>query len=578
MPDEEVKKSFADDLLHVASRVGEGVVDGLAETRPLIGRPLQYGLNAAGFNTEGYQDRQDQRAARKEALLAARKRNEEWDANAPLREKQRRAEEIKADEYAADAPLREAQRNEQLELLDAKRKNMHVAQFNDLLDKELAGNPQFQGLNFSERQDYIRSPEVQAMMEAKYYTGEIMGIAKNDKDAFDRMDRLLRQKGWSLVDGEDGIKYLDMGKLGRIPATKEAIDAINQKAAQGALEELNARANLSTAACLGDPGKAAISRYVKAVMPYNQGSAAISTRMIKSVYDSATEQEKGYHLFNQAFIDYRNPNLPMDARLAGLAKCQPFLQKMGFSMEGLDPKNPDIDKLTFIDLRGQEPVRLTTAQFENLLKQNDTLGMRLETRVAQVRDSYRQQAGIQLRNEIRDAANNLKSGAGKKKQENKPGETDPDQQRYNEELAAAFGNQYRKLPDGKRSKLQGIYREYESDRNLVLKRYNVQNVNDLPDEGLQELNDSWNIMVEQAGIPSKTYHSPVKNVIRDRSKKKLSSEIAIAEQQVKDQQTMNDDWDDNYHGDEDRGAGFRRMMALKKKQDRVDKLKRKKIE
>ncbi len=267
MPDEEVKKSFADDLLHVASRVGEGVVDGLAETRPLIGRPLQYGLNAAGFNTEGYQDRQDQRAARKEALLAARKRNEEWDANAPLREKQRRAEEIKADEYAADAPLREAQRNEQLELLDAKRKNMHVAQFNDLLDKELAGNPQFQGLNFSERQDYIRSPEVQAMMEAKYYTGEIMGIAKNDKDAFDRMDRLLRQKGWSLVDGEDGIKYLDMGKLGRIPATKEAIDAINQKAAQGALEELNARANLSTAACLGDPGKAAISRYVKAVMP-----------------------------------------------------------------------------------------------------------------------------------------------------------------------------------------------------------------------------------------------------------------------------------------------------------------------
>lgn len=390
----ENKRSFLEKLgdagggiLNVAGRVGEGVVDGLAESRPLIGRPLQYGLNAAGFNTEGYQDRQDQRAKRKEELLAARNRNQEWDANVPVREEERKAK---------------------LELLDARRKDQHVAQFSDLLDKELAGNPQFQNMSFPERQAYLNSPGVKAMMEAKYYTGEIMGIAKNDKEAFGRMDRALRKKGWSLVDGEDGIKYLDMGNLGRIPATKESIDNINRMAAKGALEELNARANLSTAACLGDPGKSAISKFVKAVMPYNRDSAADSTRMIKAVYDGASEQEKGYHLFNHAFIDYRNPNLPLDARLAGLARCQPFLQKMGFAVEGLDPKNPDIDKLTFIDMRGKEPVRLTTQQFEALLKQNDTLGMRLENRVAQVRDSYRQQAGIQLRNEMREAAAALK--------------------------------------------------------------------------------------------------------------------------------------------------------------------------
>ena len=610
MADEEKKKSSADakdsgGFGDVMGRIGEGLIDGLAQANPIIGRPLQ-----AAFNTEEYQDKQLRRQAAKEALIASRQRNEEWQKSAPLREKQRRAEEMKADEYtagaadreaerkhrrmqlaeyAAGAPVRQMQRDEYLrdapvreaqsaaslaraslaaEQADTNFKQGRCAALRDGLKKDLAQNPAFGTMSFAEQDDFCNSPRVQTMIEAKFYLGEIQAIAQNDQGAFGRMDRALRRQGWSLVDGEDGIKYLDMGERGKIPATKEAMDALNRQITSAALEELNTRSLIADASTMGNPAKRSIASRTKALMPYNGNDATSSLRMVEGIFNNASEEEKGWHLFHQAISDYQSSGLPTAAKMDGLAACMPFLQKMGYAIEGLDPKKPNVEAVTVIDLKNK--TRMSFSEFAERCKENDKLGSRLDARIGQAQWGYlMQQSGKQFANaSVRGTM--PKGGSGKKGKETPEEKPDPDAVTH-KDLSSEFGDEYNALPEKNRAKVIKAKQEWDADRDAVLKKFGVSSVSELPDEALQTLENSWNIMIDKAGLSSKKFYSPVNSMIRQRSIKSLSAATADKESAVAKTEQFNEEWDNAYHGiedEEDRGAIFRRNFRLA--QERAD--------
>lgn len=597
MADDAKKKSSADakdsgGFLNVMGRMGEGLIDGLAQSSPIIGYPLQ-----AGFNTAGYQDKQMRRQAAKEALLATQRKNEEWEKNASLREKERRNAETKADEfaagaedreaerrhrraqlaeYAAGAPVRQMQRDEYLrnapvreaqdaaslaranlaaEQADTLFKQGRCAALRDGLKKDLAQNPAFGTMSFAEQDDFCNSPRVQTMIDAKFYLGEIQAIGQNDKGAFGRMDRALRRQGWSLIDGEDGVKYLDMGERGRVPATKEAMDALNKQITSAALEELNTRSLLADASTMGNPAKRSIATRTKALMPYNGNDATSSLRMVEGIFNNSSEEEKGWHLFHQAIADYQSSGLPTAAKMDGLAACMPFLQKMGYAIEGLDPKKPSVETVTVIDLKNK--TRLSFSEFAERCKENDKLGKRLDERIGQAQWGYlMQQSGKTFANaSVRGTM--PKSSSGKKGKDVPEETADPDAALHGD-LSHEFGDEYNALPEKDRAKIIKAKREWDADRDSVLKKYGVSSVSELPDEALKTLEDSWNIMMDNADLSADKFYSPVNSMIRQRSIKSMQDETSRKASAAEETRQFNEEWDNNYHGDEDSGAVFRR--------------------
>lgn len=108
MADEENRKAPAEErdsggFVDVLAGIGKGLVDGLAESSPIAGKMLQYGLNAGGIETPDYADRKLRREKSKQDLIAATNRNKEYEANAALREKERQNAETQADEFARGA-------------------------------------------------------------------------------------------------------------------------------------------------------------------------------------------------------------------------------------------------------------------------------------------------------------------------------------------------------------------------------------------------------------------------------------------------------------------------------------------
>ena len=623
MADEEKKKSSADakdsgGFGDVMGRIGEGLIDGLAQANPIIGRPLQ-----AAFNTEEYQDKQLRRQAAKEALIASRQRNEEWQKSAPLREKQRRAEEMKADEYtagaadreaerkhrrmqlaeyAAGAPVRQMQRDEYLrdapvreaqsaaslaraslaaEQADTNFKQARCAALRDGLKKDLAQNPAFGTMSFAEQDDFCNSPRVQTMIEAKFYLGEIQAIAQNDQGAFGRMDRALRRQGWSLVDGKDGIKYLDMGERGKIPATKEAMDALNKQITSAALEELNTRSLIADASTMGNPAKRSIASRTKALMPYNGNDATSSLRMVEGIFNNASEEEKGWHLFHQAISDYQSSGLPTAAKMDGLAACMPFLQKMGYAIEGLDPKKPNVEAVTVIDLKNK--TRMSFSEFAERCKENDKLGSRLDETIASARKSAvardkeifaREVSETQQALRLKQLNAPTKSGKGKGDDwfGGKDKENGDKSSSDVSSLHSIYGKEdSEKLSKKQREGLNDAIHAFNDELISVAQKYGKRTRRELPDEALTELENYWSEKMKDLGLDPSVYYSPVNSMIRQRSIKSLSAATADKESTVAKTEQFNEEWDNAYHGiedEEDRGAIFRRNFRLM--QERAD--------
>ena len=591
MADEERKKTADEgrdsgESSSFMGRFGEGLIDGLAETKPLIGKPLQY-----AFGTQAYQDQQRRRQAAREQLAMQHAQYEEWKEGADLRRMQRENAETAAAEWAAGAEDRADQRSlerekrkaarEQLamqhaqneewrnnasvredksdaesararlaaSLADRQHLELGVSGLMDSFRKEMGQNPLFSSLSFPGQDALLASPRLRNLFEAKYYTGEVMAIGKHDPGAYRRMERRLRDNDMELVDGPDGIKYLSCAKLGMsLPATKETIDQINEKISKAALEEMNTRAAISDSATMGNPAMRSISRYTRALMPYNGNDATNSYRFVKGIMDGASEEEKGWHLFHQAIQDFRSSGLPTKAKMAGLVECMKFLPKMGYEIKEIDPKNPDVSKATIIDLKLGRP--LTFDEFAKICEDNDSLGARLDGAVGNARKEAISRDRALFAQEVAATQQALRerrletpsSGSGKGgKKKVETGETtddagDKEREEISREFSALFGDNYEGLPEKKRSALIDAKKEWDADKNTLFEKYDVDSVADLPDEALTMLNSSWITLMDEAGLSKDVFYSPVSNMILERENERLSEKISSEIDPRSDQQ------------------------------------------
>lgn len=546
MADEESKSKFMD----ILARGAEGAVDGLAESYPILGGAVQ-----AMANTDEYQARQlqkqvatqkakdylaqsaylnDQLQYEQEQRDFGRKQMAEWDklqqnrdqnAKTELAESQVReatakgqlpyAEQNAAAKIQADTEKANTQKAVELQKqyeLDRVQFNERVAGQKKNLQNELANNPYLMNLSYDEQSAYFDSPDVRNMLEASVYLEDIQGIAKGDKDAYGRMERLLAHQGFDLVDGKDGMMYLDMGNGSRIAATPQNISKIFDTVKGAAFEELQARNQISMAACLGNPAQSSISKYAKALMPHNNSSAARSLKQVQSVYKNASPEQKTWTFFNQAIQDYANPNLPMTARLAGLQKCIPGLMQLGYAMEGYDPKAPSMDNVRILKLEdGFKPGKIYSfSQFADLCKSKDTISAQLDDMVTRNRiaDGYATMV---------EAVKNVKETGKAAKGEEHGSEVDPVEAQINEIRSSLEGNPDAwGLSDDALDSVVKAHLDYGRHAEAVLKEYNVGNEFELPTEIVEKLDaDYRNKISDIKGIKSTNTlnQSPVHRIL-----------------------------------------------------------------
>ena len=384
-PEVKEEPGLGSKILDVAGRVAEGAIDGLAASRPIIGMPLQ-----AAFNTEEYQLRQDQRKLAKAKLARAMQENEEWNAAAGIREKQRQVDE----QNLNDALSPEAKKSKELARKAQDAANQHVvdtapgkteaakdgmAEWGKQLRQEISNKPGF-NMNIGELDALMQSPEIQHLLEAKYYKGLMQQWIGGDAAAGDRLQRMLDNNGWSIKDNDDGTKVLVFANGAESPITYDSISAIDKQLHDAARTDIEARNLISQQNISGQPGLRSIGKYAGELMKVNGGSAASAVRDVQDAIAKASDGEKGYFFFNQALSDFYNSNLPADARLAGLKKCIPFLAQFGLTYEAGDAANPDPNNVRIVSVNGgNHPMSLM--EFYNAIKDKDTLGKRLDAQV-----------------------------------------------------------------------------------------------------------------------------------------------------------------------------------------------------
>lgn len=516
---EEKKSGFMD----ILARGAEGAVDGLARSYPILGGALQ-----AAVNTDEYQAQQLQKqvatqkakdylaqsAYLNDQLQYEQEQRDEWRGRKGTRDvvdaatrKSAEADAMKSDEYmsaraqaarmsgydatAEENRLRSDTARYERDLLDQQQFSERVNGKRDALSSELSNSPYFMNLSFDEQKAYLNSPDVQNMLDASVYLDDIQGVASGDKEAYGRLERSLARQGWDLVDGENGMKYLDMGNGTRIAATPENISKINEMVKASAFEELQARNEISLAATLGNPAQSNISKYAKALMPYNNNSAARSLKQVQSIYANASPEQKTWTFFNQALQDYNDLTLPMSARLAGLEKCLPGVAQLGYTVEGFDPKNPDISSVV-LKKKG-ETSGISLAQFADMCKGNDTISAQLDDMVARNQLTFGKAALIEAVKNVKDTGKDVSE-----KETSSEESISPDEQRRNELLdkaADVFGAQFDYLDDDGREMAAEALDLFERAMQRMLKKRGIKISKDEKFtwgfEDLKDLNAEW---------------------------------------------------------------------------------------
>lgn len=575
MADEESKSKFMD----ILARGAEGAVDGLAESYPILGGAVQAMVNTDEYQARQLRQRaarasaeaalmqsneftsQEAQDARAMARNVALQQGKEFLAGEAAREDQRRYEQEQRDESrsrkgtrdAVDAATRksaeaDAMKSDEFmsESAQAARKSSNDAateqnklkaaqarylqdqldqqQFAErangkrkALEDELSKSPYFLNMTFDEQREYLNSPDVQNMLDAAVYLEDIQGMAKGDKDAFGRLERALSRQGWDLVDGKDGMMYLDMGNGTRIAATPQNIAQINQMVNASAFEELNARNQISMAACLGNPAQSSVSKYAKALMPYNNNSAARSLKQVQSVYENASPEQKTWTFFNQAFQDYNNPKLPTAAKLDGLQKCLPGLQQLGYTLEGYDPKNPSLDSVV---LKNGKDI-LSVQQFADLCKSRDVISAQLDDMVARNQIAAGRDAIVKAAKNVKDTKLSDDESAGEETDDAATAQL----KATIKGLGDTFGDEYRGLPDETQEKVAQAYISINTYLAKYLKQEDKEDPRELSDAALEAIESEWHTYMDKAGIgdDSVLYRSLVYDELEKRRSKKPST-------------------------------------------------------
>jgi len=583
MAEETTKKSPAEEkdsggFGDILSGIGKGLVDGLAESVPIVGKMVQYGVNAAGIETPDYADKTAKRAKAKQELIASTNLNKEYEANASLRDKQRKADEMKADEFAARAIEKEDNNSYNNYEIDAVKK----------LQNELSGS----GLIPDEISDYAKTNEFKTLVQSKYGMEKLMSFTQNkDMAAYGVMDRFLKKNGMSVVDGVDPqtgneLKYLSVNGLGKcIPITKESIDDLNQRIAKGASDELQTRMRYGSSKTYGDPIVTGLAEFIRKGADYTNGSWTKSKEVFEPLFMNSDFSDRFWFTANKALKEYRG-NSPVDSKIKCLQMMifrptdkdgnpvgKSLLEQAGYRLDEKSFQEAQkTGNMSGIILKHEkspgEWETLTFDDFARRAEEKDTIGRVMSDRLESMRGSAIRNNKKIFVEEINKIKEELGKGKKTKSGNEKEGEGEGDWN-GNETISdvSAFHSIYgkencEKLSEKQREGLNNAMSAFNDELVSVAKKYGAKTKRELPDEALEELEKYWDIKMDDLDLDSEEYYSPVNSMIRQRSIKSMQDENAMKEASVTQSERFNEEWDNSYHGEEDSGAAFRRNYRL----------------
>ena len=612
---EEKKSGFMD----ILARGAEGAVDGFARSNPILGGALQ-----AMVNTDEYQARQLQskaaRAGYEEALMrsneftsqeaqdartmarnvalqqgkeflagessrelarqAQDQQNTEFVNNAKYREDAQKLEQEKRDEYRSDKAKKARETgyeattaNNELardkarfaqQMIWRQAQNDYVGSVTQDYINYFAKDPQC-SMDLPEITALANSPAVQTAIKAQYYLGKLMQIGQGDKDAFDEIDSELNQQGWDAYI-DNGVLYLKMGKENPFPVTQESMHMTGQIISENMNKEQFAHDACSLQNSIGSADRMLTRKYTGNFAKV-LGSYSDAKEMVDGVTHKATPEQQGWARLRQAYDDFGDSTLPLQARVDELAGCLDSMRLLGYSIQGIDPNDPStIAGSSIVDSKTKRILSLQ--EFGELCRQNDVLGKDLDNR-------YNEMALQAVRANVKSAAQNIKEtgkaakgkgadwfGDGEKGGENGGEEDDDevgelDRDTY-DNFKFMYGKPFEKLSREDQWKLNKAHKEYEDDRKEVMRREGVTNIGSVSDNGLKTLENSWKILMDEIGLDSDVFYSPVNNLIRVRDNKSRKNQTELSEQKAKEAKTAQEDWENNYHGPyEDSGESFR---------------------
>lgn len=537
-------------LLSLGGRFLEGTIDALPKIHPVGG------IVQAVANTDAYKTQQLEKQVRKEELLQKQYKLEQEKLNRPLQEEinkktlLQKQHELAMAELSRQTDKLNAQYNQKIaqDRLDnypntrqaelASQQNaIHAAdeayltaqfgQYSENLRRELMQNPAYTNMSINEMDNMLKSPEVVAKTEAKYFMDQLQfHVAKGDQQAIERFDRLITNRGWNIVDGDDGIKYLDMGENGTLPITRESIDLINRQIDQAALNEINARNDLANYATQGNPVKRSIAGYATRMLPYTNNSMYKAKQFIENEFNNASEAEKGYLMFNRALTDYYSSDVPSAGKIQELAACMPFLEKMGYAIDGFDGKNFNPETIRVIDLNNGG--NMSFGEFAQVCREKDTLSRKMDNRIAYMAMDYAKANKQQLLDDISQMGSSLsgKTAGQTETTSEKPSSSIDDTEHITQMLDQTYGEDYLLADEKEQNKLSTAYDNFlrHLKNNGLLGRDNKINTDDL--NVLYKLENAWNRLIKNADLDPDKYFSPVSDIILQKQIEMLEQEKA----------------------------------------------------
>ena len=530
-------------LLSLGGRFLEGTIDTLPKIHPVGG------IIQAVANTDAYKTQQLEKQVRKEELLQKQYELEQKKLNRPLQEEINKKTLLQKQHELAIAEL-SAQYNQKIaqDRLDdypntrqaelARQQNAIYAadeayltaqfgQYSENLRRELMQNPAYTNMSISEMDNMLKSPEVVAKTEAKYFMDQLQfHVAKGDQQAIERFDRLITNRGWNIVDGDDGIKYLDMGENGTLPITRESIDLINRQIDQAALNEINARNDLANYATQGNPVKRSIAGYATRMLPYTNNSMYKAKQFIENEFNNASEAEKGYLMFNRALTDYYSSDVPSAGKIQELAACMPFLEKMGYAIDGFDGKNFNPETIRVIDLNNGG--NMSFGEFAQVCREKDTLSRKMDNRIAYMAMDYAKANKQQLLDDISQMGSALSGETAGQTEttSEKPSSSIDDTEHITQMLDQTYGEDYLLADEKEQNKLSTAYDNFlrHLKNNGLLGRDNKINTDDL--NVLYKLENAWNRLIKNADLDPDKYFSPGSDIILQKQIEMLEQEKA----------------------------------------------------
>ncbi len=530
----ESKNSFMD----ILARGGEGMIDGFAKSNPMIGGALQ-----AMVGTQDYQDRVDARNYEREQREHGRQVMAEWNQNKATRDavnqatlKSAQAEGMKADEYMSPeaqaarkagykadtekSKLQSAQAKYGQSMVWSQRQNDYSKNMTQNYINHYAGDPNCT-MSIGEITSMANSPAVQTAIKAQYWLDNMLRIGSGDKDAFDEIDNELNQMGWdAYFDGD--VMYLKMGNENAIPVTRESFSMIGNIISGNMFAEQQARDAVSLNNSIGNPDRMWNRKMTEAASKFTGGNYAEAKKFIEGYTSRLTPEQGAWIRLSQAYEDFGDTSLPMNAKMNELAACMESLQRLGYGVEGFDPSNPaTIMMATIKELGNTNGKTYTFQEFGELCKQKDTVSRDVAARINENMMRYAQDTMLKAAQNVKDT--------GKAAKGEEDGDEDPEETRRNE-IRAMFENDERFWPlnDNDQESVINAYDHYEKRLQNKLDQYNVKNASELPYEVLFALDSAWNKEVD--GID---FDSPVKEMLDQVT---ASRKTAEKEQKRKDKE------------------------------------------